>query len=89
MKLIPLEDRVTLIQDEAIKETPTGLAIPETAQQKPKMGTIVAVGPGKPNYPMAVKTGDRVLFVPYAGTEVEHEGKKYLIMRMSDLIAII
>lgn len=89
MNLKPLEDRVVILQDEAIKETATGIAIPDTAQQKPKMGTIVAVGPGKPNYPMAVMVDDRVLFVPYAGTEIDVEGKMYLIMRMSDLIAII
>lgn len=118
--LIPLEDRVIVLQDEAAKETAGGLAIPDTAQRKPAKGTIVSVGPGKPGketpigymlngvfaqsidgqkiilgdrivpvYSMPVREGDKVLFSVFSGTEIEDNNKKYLVMRISDIITVI
>jgi chaperonin GroES len=75
----------------AAAETKTagGLIIPDTAKEKPQKGKIIAVGNGKPEEPMTVKVGDSVLYGKYAGTEIQIEGKEYLIMRESDIYAII
>jgi chaperonin GroES len=70
-------------------KTASGIIIPDTAQEKPQRGTIVAVGNGKPDEPLTVKVGDSVLYGKYAGTEFKYEGKDYLIMRESDIFAII
>jgi chaperonin GroES len=94
LQLRPLGDRVWVEPIEQEERTASGIILPETAKEKPMEGKILAVGPGgrKENgerIPMDVKVGDRVLFAKYAGTEFKHEGAKYLLMRESDLLAII
>lgn len=85
----PIADRVLVEPAAAEEKTAGGIIIPDTAQEKPQKGKIVAVGNGKPDEPMTVKAGDTVLYGKYAGTEVTIEGKDYLIMRESDLFAIV
>ncbi len=85
----PLSDRVVVEPKEAETKTASGLYIPDTAKEKPQQGVIVAAGPGKKDEPMEVKTGDTVLYGKYAGTEVSYEGKNYLIMKQSDILAIL
>jgi chaperonin GroES len=87
--LKPLADRVVLEPKEAETKTASGLYIPDTAKEKPQQGKVVAAGPGKKDEPMEVKVGDEVLYGKYAGTEVEVDGKKYLIVRQSDIMAIL
>jgi chaperonin GroES len=89
ISLKPLADRVLV--EPAVAETKTagGIIIPDTAKEKPMKGKVVAVGNGKPDEPMTVKAGDTVLYGKYAGTEILLEGKEYLIMRESDIYAII
>lgn len=89
MNIKPLADRVLI--EPAASETKTigGIIIPDTAKEKPLQGTIVAVGGGTKDEEMVLKEGDKVLYGKYAGTEIEHEGKKYLIMRQSDVVAIL
>lgn len=85
----PLADRVVVEPQEALTKTASGIFIPDTAKEKPQQGTVVAVGPGKKDEPMEVKVGDVVLYGKYSGTEVTVEEKKYLIVRQSDILAII
>ena len=85
----PLADRVLIKPAEAEEKTKSGIIIPDTAKEKPQKGTVVAVGPGKKDEPTTVKKGDLVLYGKYAGTEINVEGEDYLIMRESDLLAII
>lgn len=89
----PLADRVVVRALEAHDRTTSGLYIPDTAKEKPQEGEIVAVGPGKYEdgklVPMSVKVGDRVLYGKYNGTEVTLDGNPYLILRESDVLAII
>jgi chaperonin GroES len=85
----PLADRVLVEPAPAETKTSGGIIIPDTAKEKPMRGKIVAVGNGKPEEPMTVKVGDTVLYGKYAGTELNVEGKEYLIMRESDIYAII
>jgi len=85
----PLADRVLIKPAEAEEKTKSGIIIPDTAKEKPQKGTVVAVGPGKKDEPTTVKKGDLVLYGKYAGTEINFEGEDYLIMRESDLLAII
>jgi len=85
----PLADRVLIKPAEAEEKTKSGIIIPDTAKEKPQKGTVVAVGPGKKDEPTTVKKGDVVLYGKYAGTEINVEGEDYLIMRESDLLAII
>ena len=85
----PLADRVVIEPKEAETKTASGLYIPDTAKEKPQQGTIVAVGIGKKDEPMEVKVGDVVLYGKYAGTEVTVDDKKYLIVKQSDILAII
>lgn len=85
----PLADRVVVEPKEAETKTASGIYIPDTAKEKPQQGTVVAVGPGTKDIEMEVKTGDAVLYGKYAGTEVTFEDKKYLIMKQSDILAII
>ena len=85
----PLADRVVIEPREAETKTAAGLYIPDTAKEKPLKGTIVAVGNGTKDEEMVLKEGDQVLYGKYAGTELEVEGKKYLIMRQSDVVAIL
>jgi len=84
-----LADRVVVEPKEAETKTASGLYIPDTAKEKPQQGTVVAVGPGTKDVEMEVKVGDVVLYGKYAGTEVTFEDKKYLIMKQSDILAII
>ena len=94
LKLKPLEDRVVVEPKEAQDKTASGIILPDTAQEKPQEATIVAMGPGKASdsgtiVKMTVKVGDNVLYGKYSGTEVTVEGKDYLIMRESDILAIL
>lgn len=85
----PLADRVLVEPAVAEEKTASGIIIPDTAKEKPQKGQIVAVGEGKKDEPLTVKAGDTVLYGKYAGTEITVEGKDYLIMRESDIFAII
>ncbi|MDA9783188.1 co-chaperone GroES [Vicingaceae bacterium] len=85
----PLADRVLVEPAAAEEKTAGGIIIPDTAKEKPQKGKIVAVGNGKPDEPMTVKEGDTVLYGKFAGTEINIEGKDYLIMRESDLFVIV
>ncbi len=85
----PLADRVLVEPAMAETKTSGGIIIPDTAKEKPMRGKIIAVGNGKPEEPMTVKVGDTVLYGKYAGTELTIEGKDYLIMKESDIYAIV
>jgi chaperonin GroES len=85
----PLADRVLVEPKEAEEKTASGLYIPTTAKEKPQRGTVVAAGPGKKDEPMEVKVGDEILYGKYSGTEVTVDGKDYLIMRLSDILAVV
>ena len=85
----PLSDRVLVEPKEAETKTAAGIYIPDTAKEKPQQGTVRAAGPGKKDEPMEVKEGDSVLYGKYAGTEVTYEGKTYLIMKQTDILAIL
>jgi len=94
MKIRPLADKVLVERVEAESKTSGGIVLPDTAKEKPKQGIIVSVGDGKvlddgSRQKMQVKKGDRVLFTSYAGTEVKIDGKEYLIMDESDIMAVI
>ena len=94
IKLNPLADRVVVKAAEAEEKTKGGIILPDTAKEKPVEGTIVAAGPGKISdngelVKMTVKVGDKVLYGKYSGTEVTIDGEEYLIMRESDIFAII
>lgn len=89
LKVKPLADRVLVKPAEAEVKTKSGLIIPDTAKEKPQKGEIVAAGPGKKDEPMTVKVGDTVLYGKYSGTEINIEGDDYLIMKESDIFAII
>jgi len=85
----PLADRVLVQPSEAESKTASGLIIPDTAKEKPQKGTVVAVGPGTKDEEMYVKTGDVVLYGKYSGTELNVDSVDYLIMRQSDIFAVI
>ena len=85
----PLADRVLVEPKEAETKTASGLYIPDTAKEKPQEGKVIAAGPGKKDEPMEVKVGDEVIYGMYAGTEVTVEAKKYLIVKQSDILAIL
>ena len=89
MKLKPLADRVLIRPAAAEEVTLGGIIIPDSAKEKPLKGTVLAVGNGTKDDPMVLKEGDKVLYGKYAGTEIEYEGTKYLMMRQSDVLAII
>lgn len=89
MKLKPLADRVLISPAAAEEKTIGGIIIPDTAKEKPLQGTVIAAGEGKADEPMILKAGDQVLYGKYAGTEIEFEGEKYLIMRQSDVVAVV
>ena len=94
MNLKPLSDRVVVKAHEAEEKTASGIILPDTAQEKPQIGEVVAIGPGKVNdagslVKMTVKKGDKVLYGKYSGTEVSHDGDDLLIMRESDILAIL
>ena len=94
LKLKPLGDRVLVEPIEREEVTASGIYVPETAKERPQEGLVVAVGPGRKDddgdlIPMDVKKGDRVLYAKYGGTEVKLEEKKYLILKESDILAIL
>lgn len=85
----PLADRVVVEAAAAEEKTASGIIIPDTAKEKPQKGTVIAVGAGKKDEPMTVKVGDTVLYGKYAGTEINVDGTDVLIMRESDIFAIV
>jgi len=89
LNIKPLADRVLVEPMEAETKTAAGIIIPDNAKEKPQKGTIVAVGNGKKDEPLTVKVGDVVLYGKYGGTELKLEGKDYLMMRESDILAIV
>lgn len=89
LNIQPLADRVVIKAAEAEVTTKSGIIIPDTAKEKPQRGVVVAVGNGKKDEPLTVKVGDTVLYGKYSGTEINVEGYDYLIMRESDILAII
>jgi len=89
LNITPLADRVLVEPAAAETTTISGIIIPDTAQEKPQKGIVVAVGKGTKDHDMTVKVGDNVLYGKYAGTELKLEGEDYLMMRESDLLAII
>jgi len=89
LKVKPLADRVLVEPAAAEQKTAGGIIIPDTAKEKPQRGTVVAVGTGKKDEPLTVKEGDLVLYGKYSGTEINIDGKDYLIMKESDILAII
>lgn len=88
-KFRPLHDRVVVRRLEGEEKTKGGIIIPDTAKEKPQRGKVVAVGAGKKDEPMTVKAGQTVLYGKYSGTEINIDGNDYLIMRESDILAII
>ena len=89
VSITPLHDRVIVKADPAEQKTAGGIIIPDTAKEKPQRGKVIAVGTGKKDEPMTVAAGDTILYGKYAGTEINLEGVEYLIMRESDILAII
>ena len=89
MNIKPLADRVLIKPTAPEEKTASGIIIPDSAKEKPLKGSVVAVGNGTKDEEMVVKTGDNVLYGKYAGTETDFDGEKYLIMRQSDILAII
>lgn len=89
VNLQPLADRVLVEPAAAEEKTASGIIIPDSAKEKPQRGTVVAVGAGKKDEPMTVKVGDNVLYGKYAGTEITVDNKEYLIMRESDIFAVL
>ena len=92
MKYAPLSDRVIIEQETAESTTTTGIVLPDTAQEKPQTGVVIAVGPGRvtdegKQLPMSVKKGDVVVFSKYGGTEIKENEKEYLIIKESDILA--
>ena len=89
MNIKPLSDRVLILPAPAEEKTIGGIIIPDTAKEKPLKGEVVAAGNGTKDEEMILKVGDTVLYGKYAGTELEFEGKKYLMMRQSDVLAVV
>jgi len=94
MNIKPLSDRVVIKAEDAEEKTASGIILPDTAKEKPQIGQVVAVGPGKNSesgglVKMTLKKGDKVLYGKYSGTEITHNGTDLLIMRESDILAIL
>ena len=89
MNIKPLADRVLILPAPAEEKTIGGIIIPDTAKEKPLQGEVVAVGHGTKDEEMVLKVGDTVLYSKYSGTEIEYEGVKYLMMRQSDVLAVL
>ncbi len=89
LNIKPLADRVIIEPAAAEEKTAGGIIIPDTAKEKPQKGKIVAIGTGKKDEPLTVKVGDNVLYGKYAGTEITIDGNDYLIMRESDVVAVV
>jgi chaperonin GroES len=88
-KITPLADRVIIKQSEAETTTTSGIIIPDNAQEKPQKGIVKSVGKGTKENPITLKVGDTVLYSKYGGTELQFQGEDFLIMRESDILAII
>lgn len=89
MNIKPLADRVLILPSPAEEVTVAGIIIPDSAKEKPLKGVVVAAGQGTKDEEMILKKDDEVIFGKYAGTEIEFEGEKYLIMRQSDVLAVV
>jgi len=89
LNITPLHDRVIVKAAAAEEKTAGGIIIPDTAKEKPQRGTVLAVGPGKKDEPTTVKVGDKVLYGKYSGTELTVDGDEFLIMRESDILAVL
>ncbi len=89
LKINPLADRIMILPLEAETKTASGIIIPDSAKEKPQKGNVVAVGPGTKDNPVTLKVGDTVLYGKYSGTELKFENNDYLIMRESDILAIV
>ncbi|HHU52025.1 MAG TPA: co-chaperone GroES [Firmicutes bacterium] len=94
MNIKPLGERVVIKVLEGEEKTKSGIVIPDTAKEKPQMGEVLAVGTGKTldngtKVPLEVKTGDKILFAKYAGTEVKLDGEEYMVLKESDILAIL
>ena len=89
MTIKPLADRVLILPAPAEEKTIGGIIIPDTAKEKPLQGKVIAVGNGTKDEEMVLKVNDTVLYGKYSGTEIEHEGVKYLMMRQSDVSAVV
>ncbi len=89
MNVKPLADRVLVKPVEAEEKTVGGIIIPDSAKEKPLQGNVLAVGCGTKDEQMVLKVGDRVLYGKYAGTELELDGEKFLIMRQNDILAVV
>ncbi|MAQ47453.1 MAG: co-chaperone GroES [Flavobacteriales bacterium] len=89
MKIKPLADRVLIQPSSAETKTASGIIIPDSAQEKPQKGQVIAVGPGTQENPITLKVGDNILYGKYSGTELKHDGVDYLIMKESDILAKI
>ncbi|MEF2643132.1 MAG: co-chaperone GroES [Paramuribaculum sp.] len=89
MNIKPLADRVLILPAPAEEVTATGIIIPDSAKEKPLKGRVIAAGNGTKDEEMLLKEGDTVIFGKYAGTEIEFEGEKYLIMRQNDVLAVV
>ena len=94
MNIKPLSDRVVIKAQEAEEQTASGIILPDTAKEKPQIGEVVAVGPGKSSdsgnvLKMTLSKGDKVLYGKYSGTEITHNGTDLLIMRESDILAVL
>ena len=89
LKIKPLADRIMILPLEAETKTASGIIIPDSAKEKPQKGNVVAVGPGTKDNPVTLKVGDTVLYGKYSGTELKFDNNDYLIMRESDILAIV
>jgi chaperonin GroES len=94
MKLRPLDDRIVIKQSEAEEKTAGGIILPDAAKEKPQVGTVIAIGPGKllddgTRGKMSVKKKDEVIYAKYIGSDVEIDGQKYVILRESDVLGIV
>lgn len=94
MKLKPLDDRIVIKQSEAEEKTSGGIILPDTAKEKPQIGTVIETGPGKlldngKRGKMSVKKKDQVIYAKYGGNEIEIDGEKYMILRESDVYGIV
>jgi chaperonin GroES len=94
MKLEPLDDRIVVKPMEAESKTKGGIVLPDTAKEKPQKGTVISVGPGRvaddgKRIPPTVKKGDKVIYARYGGSEIDVDGKEYMILRESDVLAKI
>jgi chaperonin GroES len=89
MKVKPLADRVMVKLEKNEAKTASGIIIPDTAQEKTQQGTVTAIGPGTEKDPITVKIGDKVMYDKYAGTQVKIDGDEHLVLRISDILAVV